>query len=268
VHPIELVWVHYREGPEKFYSGSIIDKLFGVVGDLCIPMTIYQTTDSVRGSKEKQHPEDYTNEKQLAYYLQSRRKSPYASKPGCTATVSWRWIANKGGEAPGYVSYILDRYESLASWTVFIHGRPTQHSRFIYELLACLDVQGQSKANEREAGPVYIPLNDAEYFTKNRTDHYWWWEPGYISLYKMWRDLGVLENMPPLESIKAVTFHPAAQFAVSRAAIKLHPHLFYEVALSAALNGYGANKEIAEKRYRQDNQGERSGSWKYGVVVQ
>ena len=35
----------------------------------------------------------------------------------------------------------------------------------------------------------------------------------------------------------------------------MRPALFWESALSAALTGYGANKEISERRYRQDSQG-------------
>ena len=107
----------------------------------------------------------------------------------------------------------------------------------------------------KEAGPLFINLNDAEYFTKDRSDHYWWWEPGYSQLYEMWRKLGVLEGMPPLESIKRVSLHPSAQFVVSRRAIRLRPALFWESALSAALVGYGANKEVTERPYRQDSQG-------------
>ena len=75
----------------------------------------------------------------------------------------WRFVVNKGGEAPGYMEYILQRFDTLPEWMVFLHGRQDQHCRWWYGLLRCLD----SKHLAHRGHPFYISLNDVEYYKEN-----------------------------------------------------------------------------------------------------
>jgi hypothetical protein len=246
---VELIWVRYDEKYSRFYPETINNKIMTLAAELCVPLTIYQTIDSVDTKLE--HPSEFVNKDKLGAYREYLEFiKTHSNKGGCDLLFYWRFVVNKGGEAPGYMEYILQRFDTLPEWMVFLHGRPDQHSRWWYYLLRCLD----SKHLAHRGHPFYLSLNDAEYYKENVGIHMNVGQ-GLKLLYELWEIADVLSGMPKLESLTKVSLHPSAQFLVNRAAVKAHPRVFYEAALSASLSGYGiSDDKLGKKKYRQSNQ--------------
>jgi hypothetical protein len=67
----EIIWVRYDEERSNFYEESVVNKVLTLASTLCVPVTIYQTIDSVERRDEANHPNRYTNDKMLATYKTS-----------------------------------------------------------------------------------------------------------------------------------------------------------------------------------------------------
>lgn len=72
------------------------------------------------------------------------KKVTVISKCGIPSTLSGGNVQhvsmfNRGTEGGGYLRFILDRYNDLPAWTVFVHGRPEEHRHGLLSLFVNLD---------------------------------------------------------------------------------------------------------------------------------
>merc|ERR1719420_502021 len=62
-------------------------------------------------------------------------------------------------EESAYIKYIVDHYDDLGDWTVFVHGFPEEHNRYLFAWLAAFK-------RPKPTSPAYIPINSKNVLTR------------------------------------------------------------------------------------------------------
>lgn len=137
-------------------------------------------------------------------------------------------LPNIGREAHTYLHHIVDRYDSLAEWTIFCQGKPFDHAydfkKFLREF---------SEVNTEKPTSAFIWLGHLIDTDDDRGDR----------LFRPWsknedgRGLdmrGFHQALFDTDGPALYTFVLGAQFAVHRDLIRQHPWTFYERALTVS----------------------------------
>lgn len=129
-------------------------------------------------------------------------------------------LDNVGREAHTFLYHIVNNYDDLEDFTIFLQGNPFDHG-----------LKTSNDINNIKIESEFIPLN------------------GLISGCKYYESKGTIPSFCEEHNIDTkhtdiVTFTPGAQFAVSREKIKKHPKEFYEKLLKTLSNN-GSNPEEA-----------------------
>ncbi len=155
-----------------------------------------------------------------------RRVPPQYSQTVYDKGGDWRGgipLANVGYEANTYLHHIITRYDSLATKTVFVQGRPFDHVPDLHRRLKRLALGEEDGGVFRWLGFV-VDFDDAlgkrlfRSWSKN--------EDGRLL------DLqGFCQALWAEEAAERFVFYPGAQFIVSADQIRRQPRQFYERAL-------------------------------------
>ena len=118
-------------------------------------------------------------------------------------------IPNVGNEATAYLRYIIDRYDTLPEFTVFLHGHEQSHhqnaGRHMIQLIKDANVEKYS----------FIPLNNTWRHVQPQA--------------KLGAHIHFLKRSGLLELLPEAYIHDrAAQFIVSKSRILSRPRSFYE----------------------------------------
>ena len=137
-------------------------------------------------------------------------------------------LPNVGREAHTYLHHIIDRYDSLAEWTIFCQGKPFDHA---YDFKKTLR---EFFANPDDISPTGFRWLGHLIDTDDKQGH---------RLFQPWSknedgrglDLnGFHQALFGAEGPEQYTFVLGAQFAVQRSVILRQPVSFYERALAVA----------------------------------
>ena len=216
---LEFVWVRFTE-PAAAHGPPTYD-IRALVRDS--PLTLYQVVDSGNSSG-------------------SYRSDPGYSNFSCSACCRTRHLPNRGREAPAYLHYMSDRYDSLPQYAIFIHGKPHGGHLLRSRIADCL----WRKAPGSWAGPQpddlgYIPLQPTTHFPR-RVVHFTEHEPGYAELWRRWSqsfrrpdEEDLAPHLPKSHrAIRMVSVECCGQFIASKQAIRRNPRQLYEIALDVA----------------------------------
>lgn len=140
-----------------------------------------------------------------------------------------RTLPNLGRESHTYLHHLVERYDSLADWTVFCQGRPFDHVPDFHRRLRALATGMEPEAgfcwwgfaidcDDREGSRVFQP------WSKNPEGH-------PLPMARFWASLWQ-EPCPEI-----FPFFPGAHFAVSRAQAQSRPSAFYAQARELSLEG-------------------------------
>ena len=117
-------------------------------------------------------------------------------------------------EESGYIKHILDHYDDLADWTVFVHGYPEEHND---KLLAWLD----AFKRQRPTSAVYVPIN-AFGFVHRMID------PGFVAKLGLKGEVSsVIDSDGHMVNGLPTATVCCAQFIVSSQAIKYRSRKFW-----------------------------------------
>jgi len=127
-------------------------------------------------------------------------------------------LPNVGREGHTYLHHILQHYDCLADYTVFLQGYPFDHSPYLEDILKEL----RTRIATGEIIPFHIISKDIYRIHVQGEDTYshMLLEPIYTQLFG-----------PPAEH-RTIEFGAGAHFMVSKAAILSRPKAFYEAMLS------------------------------------
>lgn len=123
-----------------------------------------------------------------------------------------KWVKNEiklqniGREAHSYLTYIIDNYDNLPDYTIFVQGNPFDHSQELIKKIENFD---------EKAG--FFPLSDRICVDKNG-------DPGEF-------ERRIFESVQKIflkNDIKVFKFPMGAQFIVSKKAILFHTKTVYQ----------------------------------------
>jgi len=127
---------------------------------------------------------------------------------------------NRGNEASSYLQYIVEHYDNLPEWSIFIHGNEYLHHTIHMSLKDILvNASGLNAGRTRYFGLNAIWLNDT--YSKSHAFY-----KSYISGF--WKALKLDLLVKPLPDDMSSHRPCCSQFAVARERILAHPKQFWE----------------------------------------
>jgi len=135
-------------------------------------------------------------------------------------------LPNVGREAHTYLHHIIENYETLADYTVFLQGRPFDH---------CPDLMERLHRYEEQLRFGLVPLEDFIPLGHHCTCDAIGMPQHQLPIAQTYRILFNELNTP-----HSFTFVVGAQFVVSRKAIQSRSHLFYRRAIEMVNKDRGA----------------------------
>lgn len=224
---LEFVWARWDEPYE-----SISPLVRGS------PITLYQVVDSGTRSPSYVTPDAMRN-------------------MTCGECCRRRFMPNRGREAPSYLRYIAERYDTLPQWVIFLQGKPHGDPSLLNRVSDCL-WREEPREWTVDAAADFLPIVPTIYVT-DRSLHYEDWQPGYTELWNQWGTGFPFEETPHLprspKGIRTVSFDCCAQFLASRRALRRNPRQLYEVGSEVALTFDGASAEKATQLDKRANFG-------------
>ena len=224
---LEFVWARWDEPYE-----SISPLVRGS------PITLYQVVDSGTRSPSYVTPDAMRN-------------------MTCGECCRRRFMPNRGREAPSYLRYIAERYDTLPQWVIFLQGKPHGDPSLLNRVSDCL-WREEPREWTVDAAADFLPIVPTIYVT-DRSLHYEDWQPGYTELWNQWGTGFPFEETPHLprspKGIRTVSFECCAQFLASRRALRKNPRQLYEVGSEVALTFDGASAEKATQLDKRANFG-------------
>ena len=193
---LELVWVRFEE---SWLSMAELAR--------DQPITAYQVVDSGVGNLS---------------YRTSHAFATFADVPRSIGRggvcVRRRFLANRGRETPAYLSYIIERYESLPHWVVFVHGQPHAKPVQLEQAAACL-LPTQPRSWDANVAPDFLPLVPTQYVDHRAILQQY--RPGLDVLWRMWRNADTLplltkHSRGTVDDVATVSFPCCAQFLTSQ----------------------------------------------------
>ena len=129
-------------------------------------------------------------------------------------------LPNVGREGHTYLHHIIQNYDHLDDYTVFLQGYPFDHSPYLEDILK--ELHGRIKKNEyipfhiisKDIYRIYVNYHEGDVFGHPLVG------PIYTQL------------MGPVDDTKTIEFGAGAHFLVSKAIILSRPKAFYEAMLS------------------------------------
>jgi hypothetical protein len=122
---------------------------------------------------------------------------------------------NKVQEAPAYLKYIIDNYESLPEYTIFVHGHlysEHQKDKNIIDIINNISFDDDIINLNRSDWENSITIGEDK------------WDKKYSWLSENWQDIfGTYLDLP-----LKMTFHSSAQFAVNKKCIIQYPIEFWK----------------------------------------
>ena len=124
------------------------------------------------------------------------------------------FLNNVGREGHTYYKYICDNYENLAEYTIFLQGRPFDHSPNIISNL-------NKYINNKELNIDFEFLSEQIHYSSLDLECSKYWQ--CKNIHKNWERIFGVSN-----DNKECIFGAGAQFIVSKKKILNHPKEFYE----------------------------------------
>ena len=145
-----------------------------------------------------------------------------ANAPGLVHISVVREPENWGDEAVPYLRFITTHYEALPPLIAFVHGSPREHSPFLSHMIECMQPQYDG----------YFSIGNP-FLTNNGPTASHLFDPLATHFNGKLAALGLADLGPAATS--NVSYYGAAQFIVSRAAVRRRPLAYWKALLATAL---------------------------------
>lgn len=140
-------------------------------------------------------------------------------------------LPNIGREAHTYLTYIIDNYDNLPEYIIFVQGDPFEHTKKLIE-----------KINRFDGKHDFFTLSDwTLYAGSDGNPHHF--------------DLKVGESVRKIflnDNIKSFSFPKGAQFILSKKAILFHTKITYQKIIDFIMEGNSFNEACSLKKHERN----------------